>query len=87
MKKNEVDIWILELREIFRESKNSAYFSDSWTQFNSAISVIHIFFHQESLIKTLRLQNLEYPSFTRFNKIFHDQESSTFCSSDPYISY
>nr|QTC31464.1 hypothetical chloroplast RF21 [Pisum sativum subsp. elatius] len=53
MKKNEVDIWILELREIFRESKNSAYFSDSWTQFNSAISVIHIFFHQESLIKLL----------------------------------
>ena len=53
MKNNELDMWILELREIFRESKNSSYFSDSWTQFNSAISVIHIFFHQESLIKLL----------------------------------
>nr|YP_009141305.1 hypothetical chloroplast RF21 [Lathyrus inconspicuus]AIL55831.1 hypothetical chloroplast RF21 [Lathyrus inconspicuus] len=53
MKNNELDMWILELREIFRESKNSSYFSDSWTQFNSAISVIHIFFHQESFIKLL----------------------------------
>nr|YP_009758329.1 hypothetical chloroplast RF21 [Vavilovia formosa]QIN90136.1 hypothetical chloroplast RF21 [Vavilovia formosa] len=53
MKNNEVNFWILELREIFRESKNSSYFSDSWTQFNSAISVINIFFHQESSVKLL----------------------------------
>nr|AIK21316.1 hypothetical chloroplast RF21 [Lathyrus sativus] len=52
-KKNDLDIWILELRDIFRESKNSSYFSDSWTQFHSVISVIHIFFHQESFIKLL----------------------------------
>ena len=53
MKKNQLHFWILELREILRESKNYAYFLDSWTQFNSAISVIHILFHQESLIKVL----------------------------------
>ena len=54
MKKNKpLDFWILELREIFRESKNCAYFLDSWTQFNSTISVIHLFLHQESLIKVL----------------------------------
>ncbi|CAI8589162.1 unnamed protein product [Vicia faba] len=53
MKNNQFHFWIFELREIFRESKNCAYFLDSWTQFNSAISVIHIFLHQESLIKVL----------------------------------
>nr|YP_010173238.1 hypothetical chloroplast RF2 [Medicago secundiflora]QSJ48419.1 hypothetical chloroplast RF2 [Medicago secundiflora] len=45
--------WVLELREIFRESKNSPYFLDSWTEFNSAVSFIRLFFHQESLIKLL----------------------------------
>nr|YP_010389642.1 hypothetical chloroplast RF21 [Chesneya acaulis]UPT34344.1 hypothetical chloroplast RF21 [Chesneya acaulis] len=45
--------WVLELREIFREIKNSPYLLDSWTQFNSAVSFIHIFFHQERLIKLL----------------------------------
>nr|QJS52105.1 Ycf2 [Vicia bungei] len=50
---NKFHFWSLELREIFRESKNCAYLVDSWTQFNSAISVIQIFFHQESLIKVL----------------------------------
>ncbi|KAL2922557.1 Protein Ycf2 [Bienertia sinuspersici] len=34
-----------------REIKNSYYFLDSWTQFNSAGSFIHMFFHQESFIK------------------------------------
>jgi len=53
MNNNKIDYWVLELREIYRESKNCAYLLDSWTQFNSAISVIHIFFHQESLIKVL----------------------------------
>nr|YP_009656480.1 hypothetical chloroplast RF2 [Medicago suffruticosa]QCO73246.1 hypothetical chloroplast RF2 [Medicago suffruticosa] len=48
--------WILELREVFRESKNSPYFLDSCTKFNSAVSFIHIFFHQESLIKLLDLR-------------------------------
>nr|QJQ75526.1 hypothetical chloroplast RF21 [Glycyrrhiza asymmetrica] len=45
--------WILELREILREMKNSPYFLDSWTQFNSVVSLINIFFHQESFIKLL----------------------------------
>nr|YP_009656936.1 hypothetical chloroplast RF2 [Medicago minima]QCO73779.1 hypothetical chloroplast RF2 [Medicago minima] len=53
MKEHLFKFWILELREIFRESKNSADFLDSWTEFNSAVSFIHIFFHQESLIKLL----------------------------------
>ncbi|KAF1877059.1 hypothetical protein Lal_00033612 [Lupinus albus] len=33
--------------------KNPRYFLDSWTQFNSAGSFSHIFFHQESFIKLL----------------------------------
>nr|WCR63274.1 hypothetical chloroplast RF21 [Trigonella foenum-graecum] len=45
--------WILELREIVRENKNSPYALDSWTEFNSAVSFIHIFFQQERLIKLL----------------------------------
>nr|YP_010565976.1 hypothetical protein RF2 [Medicago murex]UZC30608.1 hypothetical protein RF2 [Medicago murex]UZC30684.1 hypothetical protein RF2 [Medicago murex] len=53
MKEHLFKFWVLELREIFRESKNSPYFLDSWTEFNSAVSFIHIFFHQESLIKLL----------------------------------
>jgi len=50
---DQFESWILELREIVRESKNSLYFVDSWAQFNSAVSCIHVFFHQESLIKLL----------------------------------
>nr|YP_010926015.1 Ycf2 [Swertia davidii]YP_010926034.1 Ycf2 [Swertia davidii]WKF19515.1 Ycf2 [Swertia davidii]WKF19534.1 Ycf2 [Swertia davidii] len=42
---------IFELREILREIKNSHYFLDSWTQFNSVGSFIHIFFHQERFLK------------------------------------
>nr|YP_010565824.1 hypothetical protein RF2 [Medicago turbinata]UZC30456.1 hypothetical protein RF2 [Medicago turbinata] len=53
MKEHLFQFWILELREIFRESKNSPYFLDSWTELNSTVSFIHIFFHQESLIKLL----------------------------------
>nr|YP_010566583.1 hypothetical protein RF2 [Medicago heyniana]UZC32050.1 hypothetical protein RF2 [Medicago heyniana] len=53
MKEHLFKFWVLELREIFRESKNSPYLLDSWTEFNSAVSFIHIFFHQESLIKLL----------------------------------
>ncbi|KAL9990293.1 Protein Ycf2 A [Helianthus debilis subsp. tardiflorus] len=48
---HEFKSWILELREILREIKNSHYFLDSWTQFNSVGSFIHIFFHQERFIK------------------------------------
>ncbi|KAL6492072.1 hypothetical protein OROGR_033794 [Orobanche gracilis] len=44
-------LWILELREIFREINNSHYFSDSWPQFNLVGSFIHIFFHQERFLK------------------------------------
>nr|QJD21014.1 hypothetical chloroplast RF21 [Trifolium resupinatum] len=50
---HQFESWILELREIVRESKNSVDFVDSWAQFNSSVSCIHVFFHQESLIKLL----------------------------------
>nr|QXE39984.1 Ycf2 [Nanhaia speciosa] len=53
MTKHEFQSWILELREVLREIKNSRYLLDSWTQFNSAVSFIHIFFHQERFIKLL----------------------------------
>jgi len=53
MKEHRFKLWILELREIIRDSKNSPFFLDLWTQFNSEVSFIHIFFHQESLIKLL----------------------------------
>ena len=51
MKGHQFKFWIFELREILREIKNSHYFLDSWTQFNSVGSFIHIFFHQEHFIK------------------------------------
>nr|YP_010422669.1 hypothetical protein RF2 [Uncaria sessilifructus]YP_010422687.1 hypothetical protein RF2 [Uncaria sessilifructus]USG59169.1 hypothetical protein RF2 [Uncaria sessilifructus]USG59187.1 hypothetical protein RF2 [Uncaria sessilifructus]UZS90471.1 hypothetical protein RF2 [Uncaria sessilifructus]UZS90538.1 hypothetical protein RF2 [Uncaria sessilifructus] len=51
MKGHQFKSWIFELREILREITNSHYFLDSWTQFNSAGSFIHIFFHQERFIK------------------------------------
>nr|YP_010640206.1 hypothetical chloroplast RF21 [Saxifraga lychnitis]YP_010640223.1 hypothetical chloroplast RF21 [Saxifraga lychnitis]WBQ53103.1 hypothetical chloroplast RF21 [Saxifraga lychnitis]WBQ53120.1 hypothetical chloroplast RF21 [Saxifraga lychnitis] len=51
MKGHQFKSWILELREILREIQNSPYFLDSWTQFNSVGSFIHIFFHQERFIK------------------------------------
>nr|YP_009769718.1 hypothetical chloroplast RF21 [Mirbelia oxylobioides]YP_009769735.1 hypothetical chloroplast RF21 [Mirbelia oxylobioides]QIT00420.1 hypothetical chloroplast RF21 [Mirbelia oxylobioides]QIT00437.1 hypothetical chloroplast RF21 [Mirbelia oxylobioides] len=53
MKGHQFKSWIFELREILREIKNSHSLLDSWTQFNSAGSFIHIFFHQESFIKLL----------------------------------
>nr|YP_010379028.1 hypothetical protein RF2 [Astragalus americanus]UCS40017.1 hypothetical protein RF2 [Astragalus americanus] len=45
--------WVFELREIFREIRNSRDLLYSWTQINSAVSFIHIFFYQESFIKLL----------------------------------
>nr|YP_009352012.1 hypothetical chloroplast RF21 [Schoepfia jasminodora]AQW41730.1 hypothetical chloroplast RF21 [Schoepfia jasminodora] len=51
MKGHQVKFWIFELREIFRAIKNSHYFLDSWIQFNSVGSFIHIFFHQERFLK------------------------------------
>nr|YP_009767463.1 Ycf2 [Hedysarum semenovii]QIS98081.1 Ycf2 [Hedysarum semenovii]UWV18546.1 Ycf2 [Hedysarum semenovii] len=51
MRKPQVQSWIFEWREVFREIQNSPYFLDSWTQFNSAVSFIHILFDQESFIK------------------------------------
>nr|YP_009697138.1 Ycf2 [Cornus sessilis]YP_009697155.1 Ycf2 [Cornus sessilis]QEJ84072.1 Ycf2 [Cornus sessilis]QEJ84073.1 Ycf2 [Cornus sessilis] len=51
MKGHQFKSWIFELREILREIKNAHYFLDSWTQFNSVGSFIHIFFHQERFIK------------------------------------
>nr|YP_010128905.1 hypothetical protein KQ457_pgp010 [Pedicularis dissecta]YP_010128912.1 hypothetical protein KQ457_pgp003 [Pedicularis dissecta]QPZ47957.1 hypothetical protein PEDIA082 [Pedicularis dissecta]QPZ47964.1 hypothetical protein PEDIA110 [Pedicularis dissecta] len=51
MKEHPFKSWIFELREILREIKNSHYFLDSWTQFNSVGSFIHIFFHQERFLK------------------------------------
>ena len=53
MKGHQFKSWIFEFREILREIKNSHYFLDSWTQFNSVGSFIHIFFHQERFIKLL----------------------------------
>ncbi|KAL5798378.1 hypothetical protein ACOSQ2_003198 [Xanthoceras sorbifolium] len=53
MKGHQFKSWVFELREILREIKNSHYFLDSWTQFNSVGSFIHIFFHQERFIKLL----------------------------------
>nr|YP_009356823.1 hypothetical protein [Aethionema arabicum]YP_009356841.1 hypothetical protein [Aethionema arabicum]AQV10986.1 hypothetical protein [Aethionema arabicum]AQV11004.1 hypothetical protein [Aethionema arabicum] len=53
MKGHQFKSWIFELREIVREIKNSHYFLDSWTQFNSVGSFIHIFFHQERFRKLL----------------------------------
>nr|YP_010419167.1 hypothetical protein RF2 [Gyrotaenia microcarpa]YP_010419185.1 hypothetical protein RF2 [Gyrotaenia microcarpa]USG52530.1 hypothetical protein RF2 [Gyrotaenia microcarpa]USG52548.1 hypothetical protein RF2 [Gyrotaenia microcarpa] len=53
MKGHQFKFWIFELREILREIKNSHYFLDSWTQLNSVVSFIHIFFHQERFIKLL----------------------------------
>nr|YP_009578010.1 hypothetical chloroplast RF2 [Bunchosia argentea]YP_009578024.1 hypothetical chloroplast RF2 [Bunchosia argentea]QBK32627.1 hypothetical chloroplast RF2 [Bunchosia argentea]QBK32641.1 hypothetical chloroplast RF2 [Bunchosia argentea] len=49
----QLKFWIFELREILREIKNSHYLLDSWTQFNSVESFIHIFFHQEHFLKLL----------------------------------
>nr|YP_010118405.1 Ycf2 [Pilea plataniflora]YP_010118424.1 Ycf2 [Pilea plataniflora]QQY86017.1 Ycf2 [Pilea plataniflora]QQY86040.1 Ycf2 [Pilea plataniflora] len=53
MKGHQFKFWIFELREILREIKNSHYFLDLWTQLNSVVSFIHIFFHQERFIKLL----------------------------------
>ena len=47
MKRHQFKSWIFELREI----KNSHYFLDSWTKFDSVGSFTHIFFHQERFMK------------------------------------
>ena len=51
MKGHQFKSWIFELREIVREIKNSHYFLDSWTKFDSVGSFTHIFFHQERFMK------------------------------------
>nr|YP_010830748.1 hypothetical protein RF2 [Potamogeton distinctus]YP_010830766.1 hypothetical protein RF2 [Potamogeton distinctus]YP_010830920.1 hypothetical protein RF2 [Potamogeton wrightii]YP_010830938.1 hypothetical protein RF2 [Potamogeton wrightii]WFF50638.1 hypothetical protein RF2 [Potamogeton distinctus]WFF50656.1 hypothetical protein RF2 [Potamogeton distinctus]WFF50896.1 hypothetical protein RF2 [Potamogeton wrightii]WFF50914.1 hypothetical protein RF2 [Potamogeton wrightii] len=51
MKRHQFKSWILELREILREIKNSHYFLDSWRKFDSVGSFTHIFFHQERFMK------------------------------------
>nr|AWI71011.1 Ycf2 [Thevetia peruviana] len=51
MDRNQFKFWIFELRGVLREIKNSHYLLDSWIQFNSVGSFIHIFFHQERFIK------------------------------------
>nr|AYP31976.1 hypothetical chloroplast RF21 [Canna iridiflora] len=51
MKGHQFKSWIVELREILREIKNSHYFLDSWIKFNSVGSFTHIFFHQERFMK------------------------------------
>nr|AHA12882.1 hypothetical chloroplast RF21 [Maranta leuconeura]AHA12900.1 hypothetical chloroplast RF21 [Maranta leuconeura] len=51
MKGHQFKSWIVELREILREIKNSHYFLDSWIKFNSVRSFTHIFFHQERFMK------------------------------------
>jgi hypothetical protein len=61
MKGHEFKSWIFELREI----KNSYYFLDSQTQFNSVGSFIDIFFPSRTFYKALGFMNLEYPIFTQ----------------------
>ena len=51
VKRHPLKSWIFELREILREIKNSHYFLDSWTKFDSVGSFTHIFFHQERFMK------------------------------------
>nr|YP_009416779.1 hypothetical chloroplast RF21 [Magnolia insignis]YP_009416798.1 hypothetical chloroplast RF21 [Magnolia insignis]YP_009772639.1 hypothetical chloroplast RF21 [Magnolia maudiae]YP_009772661.1 hypothetical chloroplast RF21 [Magnolia maudiae]YP_010025996.1 hypothetical chloroplast RF21 [Magnolia chapensis]YP_010026018.1 hypothetical chloroplast RF21 [Magnolia chapensis]YP_010217245.1 hypothetical chloroplast RF21 [Magnolia macclurei]YP_010217264.1 hypothetical chloroplast RF21 [Magnolia macc len=51
MKRHQFKSWIFELREILREIKNSHYFLDSWTKFDSVGSFTPIFFHQERFMK------------------------------------
>nr|YP_009166849.1 putative chloroplast RF21 [Viscum crassulae]YP_009166857.1 putative chloroplast RF21 [Viscum crassulae]ALC75149.1 putative chloroplast RF21 [Viscum crassulae]ALC75157.1 putative chloroplast RF21 [Viscum crassulae] len=53
MKGHPFKSWVFEFREILREINHSHYFLDSWTQFHSVGSFIHIFFHQERFIKLL----------------------------------
>nr|YP_010038161.1 Ycf2 [Trithuria lanterna]YP_010038188.1 Ycf2 [Trithuria lanterna]QII42273.1 Ycf2 [Trithuria lanterna]QII42300.1 Ycf2 [Trithuria lanterna] len=48
--------WIYELREIWRQIKNSNYLLDSWTKFDSVGSFTHIFFHQERFMKLFDLR-------------------------------
>nr|YP_010248255.1 Ycf2 [Codonopsis pilosula]YP_010248279.1 Ycf2 [Codonopsis pilosula]QTK21304.1 Ycf2 [Codonopsis pilosula]QTK21305.1 Ycf2 [Codonopsis pilosula] len=47
----QVKFFILELREILREIKNSQSLVPSWNQFNSVRSFIHIFLDQERFLK------------------------------------
>nr|QKI32468.1 hypothetical protein RF2 [Circaeaster agrestis]QKI32469.1 hypothetical protein RF2 [Circaeaster agrestis]QKI32553.1 hypothetical protein RF2 [Circaeaster agrestis]QKI32554.1 hypothetical protein RF2 [Circaeaster agrestis]QKI32638.1 hypothetical protein RF2 [Circaeaster agrestis] len=51
MKKHQWKFWMLELREIFREIKNSNYLVDSWTKFHSVGSITQILFEQERFMK------------------------------------
>nr|QUB02887.1 hypothetical chloroplast RF21 [Weldenia candida]QUB02904.1 hypothetical chloroplast RF21 [Weldenia candida] len=51
MKRHQFKSWIVELREILREIKNSHYFLDSWIKLDSVGSFTHIFFHQERFMK------------------------------------
>nr|YP_009574503.1 hypothetical chloroplast RF2 [Neottia japonica]YP_009574520.1 hypothetical chloroplast RF2 [Neottia japonica]QBF57864.1 hypothetical chloroplast RF2 [Neottia japonica]QBF57881.1 hypothetical chloroplast RF2 [Neottia japonica] len=51
MRRHQLKSWIFELREIFREIKNSHYFLDSWIKFYSVGSFTHIFFRQERFMK------------------------------------
>nr|YP_010474811.1 hypothetical protein RF2 [Corydalis fargesii]YP_010474824.1 hypothetical protein RF2 [Corydalis fargesii]UVH69098.1 hypothetical protein RF2 [Corydalis fargesii]UVH69111.1 hypothetical protein RF2 [Corydalis fargesii] len=48
----EVQLWIVELREILRENQNFVYLLDSWTQFDLVVgSFTYLFFHQERFLK------------------------------------
>nr|YP_010041334.1 Ycf2 [Alniphyllum fortunei]YP_010041356.1 Ycf2 [Alniphyllum fortunei]QPA36112.1 Ycf2 [Alniphyllum fortunei]QPA36134.1 Ycf2 [Alniphyllum fortunei]WIL98331.1 Ycf2 [Alniphyllum fortunei]WIL98351.1 Ycf2 [Alniphyllum fortunei] len=51
MKGHQFQFWILELREILRQIKNSNRVLNSGTRFNLVGSFIHVFFHQERFIK------------------------------------
>ncbi|KAL2896120.1 Protein Ycf2 [Bienertia sinuspersici] len=57
MKGQQFKSWIFELRKILTEIKNSHYFLDAWTQFNSAGSFIHIF------------STKNYPTFTPIHMV------------------
>nr|YP_011033898.1 hypothetical protein RF1 [Gueldenstaedtia verna]WRI15699.1 hypothetical protein RF1 [Gueldenstaedtia verna] len=50
-KRNPTQLWVLELREVFGEIKNSRTLVYSWSQLRSLVSVMEIFFHQERFMK------------------------------------
>jgi len=80
MKEHLFKFWILELREIFRESKEFCLFLRfvDWIEFSGIF--YSYFFSPREFDKTLRLPNLEYRTFTQRQSILHNQECSTFCS-------
>nr|QAX91661.1 Ycf2 [Diapensia purpurea] len=51
MAKHKFNFWLLHLRGVLNDIKNSYYFVDSWTQCDLVVSLIYVFFHQERFLK------------------------------------